>query len=90
MSVFWQINLQHQDADPFNVDKCAFGIIKDYLASKDCRPRKILLAANGIGAVVGEILLAEGLPVEILGPAHWRQTVDPTDDGPTEAHEICL
>lgn len=90
MSVFWQINLQHQLTDPLTIDRCAFNIIKDYIACQDCRPRKIYLANNGIGSVVGEILLAEGLPVEMLGPAHWRQAVDPTTDGPTEAHELCL
>jgi hypothetical protein len=90
MSVFWQINLQHQDADALNIDRCAFNIIRDYLACHDCRPRKILLAANGIGAVVGEILASEGIPVEVVSPAHWRQVIDPIFDGPTEAHEICL
>lgn len=90
MSVFWQINLENQPTDPLSIDRCAFTIIRDYLACTDCRPRMIYLAANGIGSVVAEILEAESIPVKVLSPAHWRQAVDPITDGPTEAHEICL
>jgi len=90
MSVFWQINLEHQPADTQTITRCAFNIIRDYLTCNGCRPRTIYLANNGIGASVGEILEFEGLPVKMLGPAHWRQAVDPTADGPTQEPETCL
>jgi len=90
MSVIWQINLEHQPDDPLSVERCAFSIISEYMKTSDCRPKVIHLAANGIGAAVGEILELEKLPVKIISPAHWRQMVPPELDGPTEIGQLCL
>jgi hypothetical protein len=88
MTVLWQINLEHHvPGTPDVIEKCVGKIMYDFFAIKHCRPRLIQLAANGIGACVGELLIAKGLPVEILGPAHWRQTMDPLNDGPRESEE---
>jgi hypothetical protein len=90
MTVIWQINTEHQSSDAETLNFCAQKIIEEFNFTHYCTPRIIQLAANGSGAVIGEILIAAGIPVEVLGPAHWRQTVDPTIDGPTEAGETCL
>lgn len=89
MTVLWQINLEHHVPGTMDVvEKCANKIIHDFYHVEHCRPRLIQLAANGIGACVGEILIEKGLPVDILGPAQWRQTMDPLLDGPRESEDI--
>lgn len=90
MTVIWQINLEHQDSDYEAIDRCAASILQDFNICEGCRPRLIQLAVNGPGQLVGEILIAKGLPVALLSPAHWRQEVIPELCGPAVEGETCL
>ena len=90
MTVIWMINLQHQDPSPENIDRMVGLIEADFNSTHACRPRLIQLAANGPGAVAADELFKRGLPVELIGPADWRQMMDPLNDGPTEDGECCL
>jgi hypothetical protein len=90
LTVLWQINLEHQDTSEENIRNLVARIFEEFKKTHYCRPRRILLAANGPGAVVGEALIARGLPVRIVSPSEWRQLVDPLIDGPSQHGETCL
>lgn len=90
MSVFWLINTEYQKCDQKTIDANIEKIFNEFHAAEACRPRAILMADNGAGAAIRRALVDRGLPVEKITVAQWRQTVEPTDDGPPAPEETCL